>query len=358
MKAILPALCLALLASCNAAPEKTEYKMLVGTYTEGTGSEGVYLYDFNASTLECTLLDTAAAGNPSFIVPSADRTHAYSVSEYGDGRQGVCSFSMDPGSIEALGFRPGTGADPCNIIISGSSILTADYSGGSLSVFPLEEDGGIGELIFKFLPDEADSCVSHIHCAVESPDGKYVFVTDLGRDAVYRATIGGDVPSDFVKAYGFDREMHPGPRHMEFSRDGRFAYLLGETGDCVTTFRYKNGSLIHISTEKVYDADGKGSADIHISPDGRFVYTSQRLVGDGIAVFRRNRISGRLTRASYCPTGIHPRNFTITPDGRLLLCACRDDNRIEIYSIDGKTGELTATGKTVELPAPVCIKLF
>lgn len=366
MKNLFPTICLALLVSCSAVPSHTRYRMLVGTYTQGSASQGVYLYDFDSSTGETALLDTAQAGNPSFVVPSSDGTRAYCVCEFGDGTQGVASFVMEGGSIEALNFQPGCGADPCNIIIAGGSVLTSDYSGGSLSSFPLLSDGSIGPMEFSFTPScEYDAPASHIHCAVPSPDGKYVFITDLGRDAVYRAcplascyTESCGAPSDFVTAYQFDRKMHPGPRHMVFSPDGKFAYLLGETGDCLSVFRYSDGRLTHISTEKAYDAGGNGSADIHITPDGRFLYTSHRLISDGIAIFRRNPSKGTLTRAGYCPTGLHPRNFAITPDGTLLLCACRDSDRIEIYSIDRRTGMLTPTGKVIQVPSPVCIRLF
>lgn len=358
MRALVPALCFAILVSCNAAPVHTGYKMLVGTYTRGTSSCGIYLYDLDPSTGEAVLLDTAAALNPSFVIPSDDRTRAYSVCELGDGRQGVASFLMDSDRIDPLNFQPGCGDDPCNIIIANGSILTSDYSGGSLSAFPLCKDGSIGPLAFKYTPSPSDPEASHIHCAVLSPDGKYVFVTDLGRDALYRGTLDGSTPRGFVKAYEFDRETHPGPRHMEFSSDGKFAYLIGETGDCITVFKYTDGELIHISTEKAYEAGGQGSADIHLSPDGRFLYSSHRLKEDGIAIFRRNPSKGTLTHKGYLHTGLHPRNFTITPDGRFLLCACRDSDRIEIYSIDRKTGALTPTGKTIGIPSPVCIRLF
>ncbi|MBQ0007067.1 MAG: beta-propeller fold lactonase family protein [Alistipes sp.] len=139
---------------------------------------------------------------------------------------------------------------------------------------------------------------------------------------------------------------------------GRFAYLISELGDYVTAFEYSNGILKHLSTETAYEGNGRGSADIHVSPDNRYVYTSHRLKEDGIAIFRRNVNNGLLTHSGYVPTDRHPRNFAITPDGRLLLCACRDDNRNEIYSINCETGALTYTGKPIEIPAPVCIQFY
>lgn len=368
LKNIIGIALLSILAVGCSKPQNTTLKMLVGTYTEGNDSKGVYLYSLDTEKLEWELLDTAFVGNPSFVIPSDDRHFAYAVSEYSDGRQGVYSFTLTEHSIEVLNFRSGTGADPCNIVAAGGNIITSDYSGGTISVFPVCDDGSIDTIACRFVPGQ--DVISHIHCSAVSPDGKYVFTTDLGADNIYRATLPADacdatssadvcgLPYDFCTAYSFDREMHPGPRHLTFSNDGRFAYLISELGDYISTFEYSNGQLKHLSTEKAYDGDGCGSADIHVSPDDRFVYTSHRLKEDGIAVFRRDPVSGLLARAGYCPTGVHPRNFAITPDGSLLLCACRDDNRIEIYSIDSETGALTYTGKSIELPAPVCIQLF
>lgn len=346
---------LLLLTSCHSGQT---LRLLVGTYTEGNASEGVYLYEFNTGSCEAKLLDTVPAGNPSFVAASPDRNFAYAVSEYGDGRQGVYSFRLAESSLDSLNFSGGAGADPCNILLAGGYIFTADYSGGSMSVYPLNADGTVGEIAAQFAPDCSDGRVSHIHCAALSPDGKYVFITDLGRDAIHRVTLAedGGVPEDFTTVFEFDPEKHPGPRHFIFSQDGRYAFLIGETGDYLSTFRYRKGGLKHISTQKAYAGEGLGSADIHLSPDGRFLYTSHRLREDGVSIFKVR--GGKAENVGYCYTGIHPRNFTITPDGKLLLCACRDSGRIEIYKIDKKTGLLSATGKSITLPAPVCIQIL
>ena len=200
---------------------------------------------------------------------------------------------------------------------------------------------------------------SHIHCAVLSPDGKYIFVTDLGTDRILR----------FNRASG----IHPlgeadiawknwapgrlGPRHLTFSPDGRFAYLLCELSDKLIVFSYDEGRLSPIQVLTAYPGKGHGSADIHLSPDGRFLYTSHRLKGDGISIFSVNPADGKVTPSGFQPTGKHPRNFTITPDGRYLLCACRDESRIEIYAIDPSTGALTATARHIRVPSPSCVQV-
>ena len=351
-----------------------EYRLLVGTYTEETPAEGVYLYSFDSQTAEATLLDMAPSGNPSFVTLSPDQNRAYSVNEFKDGRQGVSSFILEGDKIRPLNLIPEDqidGRDPCNILDLGETVITSNYTGGSVTVFALDEkDGSLIQMsqYFSFwmrytqvvsgLP--VGEQPANMHCAVKSPDGKYVFVTNLGMDCVHRYDKGEGIHplGNSTIAWRHQGLTKYGPRHMVFSADGHFAYLLCELGDKLIVFEYHNGELFPIQTLTAYKGKGHGSADIHISPDGRFLYTSHRLKGDGIAIFTIDPATGKVRSAGFQPTGTHPRNFAITPDGRWLLCACRDDDRIEIYSIDNNTGLLTHSGKTIDLGAPVCIQVF
>lgn len=342
-------------------------RMLVGTYTKGNDSKGVYYYEFDEKTVDFRLLDTARAWNPSFVIPSADGRSAYCVCESADGREGACAFSLGDTAIDSVNFssnvpegRLELSGAPCNIVVVGKHAITSNYRGGTLSVFPLEEDGSLGAMSHVFVPENDPGIVSHMHCATLSPDGKHLYANDLGADIVYRFDVvdgEADMENPHV-AYRLDRDTHPGPRHSVFSADGRFMYLICELGDELDVFRCDGGELSLISSRKAYDGDGHGSADIHISPDGRFLYTSHRLKKDGISIFRIDPSSGDVVNIGFCPTGRHPRNFAITPDGKYLLCACRDDNRIEIFSIDARSGMLEATGKSLDLPAPVCIQFW
>lgn len=343
---------------------QSELRMLVGTYTDNTSAEGVYLYRFNQETAEFALLDTAKAENPSFVIPSEDRRFAYGVCEFHDGRQSAYAFRLGDSTIDLLNWQPTdgefSGADPCNVLLLDGHLITSNYTGGSVSVFPIGQDGLLGPQNWQFAPSWPAHITPHIHQAILSPDGKYVFVNDLGSDAVYRFDrTGGNHPlgSDEL-AWKFRGITTTGPRHGTFSPNGRFAYLLSELGDQLNVFSYSDGKLTPVHSLKAYSGGGKGSADIHFSPDGRFLYTSHRLKEDGISIWSVNQQTGRVKRVGYRKTGIHPRNFAITPNGRFLLCACRDSNAIEIYAIDQKDGSLADTGKRIELGAPVCIQLF
>lgn len=350
-------------------------RLLVGTYTEGTSAEGVYLYSYDPETAGCSLLSVAPSGNPSFVIPSPDGRMAWSVNEFNDGRQGVSTYSIEGDVITCLETVPIVkekvdGADPCNLLYTGDAIVSSNYTGGTVTAFKLTGEGRIEGMSQYFgygkeytqvltrlsLGEEA----AHMHCAVLSPDGKYIFVTNLGNDCIHRFERGtGGYPLGNETVAWQNRSLVKyGPRHMVFSADGRFAYLLCELGDKLVVFSYEDGLLTPIQTLTAYKGKGHGSADIHLSPDGRFLYTSHRLKKDGIAIFSVDPVSGEVKKAGYQETGIHPRNFAISPDGRFLLCACRDSSCIEIYGIDPESGALTLTDQRIEVGAPVCVQFL
>ena len=223
-----------------------------------------------------------------------------------------------------------------------------------MSVFPVGPDGNLGPLRQRFDFGEG----SHIHCCAVSPDGRYVLASDLGCDLIRRFPIqAGELPVGEPEI-AYRATPGSGPRHFVFSADGRFCYLLGELGDTLTVLRYEDGALTPVQELKAYRGRGKGSADIHFSPDGRFLYTSHRLRRDGIATFRVDPQSGKVRRAGFHRTGTHPRNFAITPDGRWLLCACRDADAIELYAIRPRSGRLRRTGRVIPLHRPVCVQVL
>lgn len=156
----------------------------------------------------------------------------------------------------------------------------------------------------------------------------------------------------------YDVQLAPGagPRHICFAPDGKHAYLITELSGDVIVLSYDEMKLDTIQTIKADTLDARGSADIHISPDGNFVYASNRLKGDGIAIFSVNSEDGTLEKAGYQLTGIHPRNFAITPNGKYLLVACRDTNEIQIFARDAETGLLQDIGEKIEMSKPVCLK--
>ena len=131
--------------------------------------------------------------------------------------------------------------------------------------------------------------------------------------------------------------------------------MIGELSGRVAAMRYEEGNLVPFQFIEADPFHAAGSADIHISPDGQFLYASNRLLGDGIAIFEIDQTSGKLEKLGYRLTGIHPRNFNITPNGKLLLCACRDSNVIQVFRRDMQTGFLHDTEQDIHTSKPVCL---
>ena len=347
----------------NAKGQGDDLAMLVGTYTNGT-SRGIYTFGFNQETGQATALDSTALTNPSFLIPSANGTRVYAVSEMNDSTAALSALAFDKqtGALRLLNTKLTGGADPCHVSTNGRMVLTANYSGGNLTVFPLNPaDGTLLPAATRFNgatggPDTVRQCTPHIHCTLFSPDGKYLFATDFSADRILRFTIQDNDSLPQADGVAANIEADSGPRHLTFSPDGRFAYLISELSGKVTAFSYDAGQLTQIQSIAADHAAARGSADIHLSPDGRFLYASNRLKEDGIAIFAVNPNNGQLTPAGYQKTGLHPRNFGITPNGKYLLAACRDSNVIQVFSRNPDNGLLTDTHQDIRVDKPVCIQ--
>ena len=359
----------ALLTFITFAQDKN-LMMYIGTYTEGGNSKGIYTYHFNQENGIFELLSSATAANPSFVTLSPDGKHLYAVSEYNDGRQGAYSFDVSEDKVQLSNpvflptapkkVLPRAGADPCHIVSDSKYVITANYTGGDISVFSLDAAGRLQtEVQHISFVGKTPERVAHIHCIIPTPDKKYILATDLGNNRVYRFHYNNKTHknSEVLTAQRVAYEVSDGqgPRHLTFSKDGRFAYLINELGGECVVLSYCKGKLKEVQRIMADEGGGRGSADIHISPDGRFLYTSHRLKKDGIAIFAIDPEKGTLTKIGYQHTGIHPRNFAITPNGKYLLVACRDDNKIQVFERNEATGELTETAQGIEVDKPTCI---
>ena len=328
--------------------------MLVGTYTGGE-SEGIYIYGFDPETARTEYAGMARVENPSYMTASADGTTVYAVSENGGAVPSLANafaFDAATGALTFVNSVETSGAAPCNIVTNGHIVATANYGGGDISVFGIGEDGVLTPLE-QVLKLPASGVKSHMHCVKFSPDGRWLFAADLGTDKIARWRVRhGRIDGASLKT--FDVPAGSGPRHFIFDNAGRNVYLINELSGTVMAFRYRNGGLEHFQTVLADTAGGHGSADIVLTPDGRWLYASNRLKNDGIAIFAVSPGDGALTPAGYQTTGIHPRNLSIAPGGRFLTSANRDTGSVEIFAIDHATGALTAV-ESITLDKPVCV---
>ena len=344
--------------------------MLVGTYTSG-GSTGIYVYRFDTETGASKYVSEVKAINPSYLAISANERYVYSVGENSEKNAVAYAFSFDKqtGQLNLLNMQPVNSSGSCYIATDrlGRFVTTANYSGGTVSVLPLAADGSLQPVVKVFEYEGSGTDVRrqekpHLHCTIFSPDQKYLFAADLGADKLHKFAVGGETPflaTGTPEAYSL--EPGSGPRHLTFHPNGKFAYLINELSGKVTVFHYADGHfepVQYLSSDTSTGDGNKGSADIHVSPDGRFLYASNRANTNDIAIFRINASDGKLTVVGFQPTGLHPRNFIITPNGKFLLAANKDSNSIQVFEINKKTGLLkeNTTRQITSIDQPVCLK--
>ncbi|MFC5430408.1 lactonase family protein [Paraburkholderia denitrificans] len=367
--------------SSAAASAGGVFNLIVGTYTGGKG-EGLYVYRFDTNTGEATPLSVAKTVNPSYLVVSRDARFVYAVNELpgDDGpaslRGDVSAFGFDPasGQLTFLNKVSAEGNDPCYLSLSpdGRYLLVANYSiaadpGGSFSVLPVEPDGKLGAAALTVHhegggPVKGRQDNAHVHSTVFSPDGHFVFAQDLGTDKLYayRYTPDGGA----VVAPAESRYTHmpagSGPRHLVFGNDGRHAYLTSELNATVTVLRYRDGHLTPEQVEPLVEPGFKGAvgaAALHLSPDGRFLYVSNRGDANDISIFAVDATNGKLARVGrQSSLGKAPREFAIDPTGRWVIVGNQGSDTAYVFRRDPQTGLLGPDPKRLDIPSSVDFK--
>lgn len=355
--------------SQNAEAQKLN--LLIGTYTAPGKSEGIYVYEFDTTTGKLVYKNKVTGiTNPTYLTLSNDERYVYSVNETGQGKGSVSSFGFNKqsGALTLLNQKSSGGDGPCYVSTDkkGKNLFVANYSGGSFSVLPILADGSLDSpsqiTIFKHNGvGRGQQAQPRAHSAVLSPDEKYVLVNDLGNDQImaYKYTAHYNVPLSPSKYGNVDLPPGSGPRHFEFHPNKKFGYAVQELNCEVVAYRYKKGKLTHLQTisglPEGYNKR-RWAADIHVSPDGKFLYSSNRDDANDIAIFAIGK-NGKLTSVGRHPSmGKAPRNFVIDPGGNFLLVANHSSDSVIILKRDKKTGMLSDTGEKIEVIAPVCLK--
>jgi 6-phosphogluconolactonase len=341
----------------------------IGTYTR-LGSEGVYTLRLNGETGELKQVSVATGlENPSFVALDSTGDHLYAVSETSafNGSGGITAFNVNKstGELSQINQQSTGGPGPCHLMVDAtdSIVIVTNYSGGSVSVHPIADDGSVGELS-DFVQHEGSSVnqrrqqEAHAHSVNIDASNSRAYICDLGMDKVLTYDI--DVTNGKLSlATEVDEVAGEGPRHFTFHPSGDYVYVNNELGNTVTVYDLGgDGELSPKQTESTLPAGWEGeshTADIHTSPDGKFLYCSNR-GHDSLAIFSIDDSDGRITHIGNESTqGNTPRNFAITPDGKFLLAENQDSDSIVTFKREND-GTLTPTGSVLNVPAPVCLQ--
>lgn len=349
-------------ATCYAQKSSNELLMVVGSYTNGS-AEGIASYIFNQESGEFSMVSSAKSSNPSYLAFSSCGNFLYAVNENSAEDAAISSFSFnrESGEVTPINSVKVLGAAPCYIELMGDRAISANYTGGSISVVEINQCSGEVEslLLHQEFNHSKNEKKSHLHTAVTTPDGEYLLATDLGHDKIYTFKREDILAKDLGDCLPYQTtrvKEGSGPRHLAINSSGERLYLLNELSGTVITYSLKDGHLAELATAKADSVGGNGSADIHISGDGKFLYATNRLKEDGISTFKICQEDGSIEKIAYNNTGSHPRNFIITPNDKYLLVACKNSNCIEIFKRDITSGLLTKEEKMIEVDSPVCIK--
>lgn len=357
--------------------QPTKEILYVGTFSV-RGSEGIYAFSFDRVKRTLKLLQTVPSlESPSYLAIHPTGKFLYSVNrgkaDVTDNGGSVSAYGIDPksGKLSGLNHRPSYGDGPCYISVdkTGKYVFIANYNEGNLVVLPLFDDGIIGN------PSDAKKYVGssinpsrqegpHIHSAVISPDNRFLYASDLGTDKVYIYEFNSS-NGTLTPAKTAEVSVNPGsgPRHFTFHPSGKFAFLAEELTSSVCSFSVNKltGALTIIQdTVKSLPESFKAtntSADIHTDTKGKYLYLSNR-GHNSVSIFSISPTGKINLIGQQATAGKTPRNFLIDPKGEFIFVANQDSDTIVMFRINPKTGKLTAVGKPVKVPSPVCLKLL
>jgi 6-phosphogluconolactonase len=339
-----------------------------GTYT-GAKSQGIYVSRFDPATGRLSAPELAAeTQNPSFLAVHPGGHYLYAVNE-ADHTGTVSAFALDTntGKLTPLNRQASGGSGPCHLAVdaTGKCLLVANYNSGSIAALPIHSDGSLGEATTTIQHtgssvNPARQTGPHAHFICLSPDNRFALNCDLGLDKVFAYRLDADTaklsPGDPPFA---NVAPGSGPRHLTFSPDGKFVYVINEMASTISTFAddATNAALAEMQMLSTLPTDFSGNntaAEIIMHPSGKFLYASNR-GDDSIAVFAVDQKSGLLTFIECQSTqGRTPRHFVIDPTGHWLLAENQASDSVVVFSIDADTGKLKPNGQTIAVGAPVC----
>lgn len=346
--------------------------VFVGSFNWDKSAEGLYVYELdNTGKLEKITSFTGIA-NPSYLTISADGKFVYSCTESktpGGGSVSSFEFNYAKKSLTLINTQPSKGENPVYVSLhkNGKWLVDGNYTEGSVTVYPLETNGRIDSAVqnIHFSEGSIDKIRqdrAHIHSTVFSPDFNYVFMPDLGADKIrcYQFDPLSKTPLMPTQQEFVATNPGSGPRHFTFHPNGEFAYCIEELSGTIESYNYEKGNLKKLQQIETHPDEIKSgfeSSDIHISPDGKFLYASNRGQENNIAIFSITE-NGLLKKVGYQETGgRHPRIFAIDPSGKFLIVANVFTGNLVVFKRNIQTGLLEKAGEETGIKQPSCVKI-
>ncbi len=359
------------LLALNSSLYAQKYQIIVGSYTTAAKPEGIFVYDFNSQTGEMTYKNKAVVSNPTFLTVAPDQKHIYSVNEDKKPFISAFNYNSSSGELTLINKVDPKGAGPAYVSVDARSqyVFSANYNDGTLSALPIQKDGSLGSNV-QLIRHEGHGPLKaqagpHVHSVVVSPDNKYLFAVDLGTDKINTYRFNPKNTSPLSPGKPPFTSVPPGsaPRHFTFHPNKKWAYVIQELTGVMTAYRYKRGTLTRIDTVSLLSKDFNGApnaADIHVSPDGKFLYGSNRGDhSDDLTICSIDQKRGKLTLAGkQSSLGKSPRNFAIDPSGNFLILANQNSNNLFIFKRDQNTGLLSPTGYKVDIIKPTVVQFL
>lgn len=343
-----------------------EIPFYLGTYTKGSQSQGIYLGRLDSETGKLAPVTLAGEGrNPGFLAFSPDRKFLYAAME--DKESAVGAYRVNPDlTLTFLNQQPAGGDAACHVSVdaTGRNVFVSNYTGGNMAGFRTKPDGSLGErtALVQFsdpVPDRKKK--SNGHSAYTDSSNRFLYACDLGTDQVWIFAL--DAEKGTLTPLTTPSAAAPtgsGPRHLAIHPGGSHVYVNNEYGMSVTVFtrNQETGALIelqNISTLPEGSSREKMStAEIFFHPSGKWLYVSNR--GHNSIASYAVGTDGKLALLEIVPLGVdHPRSFAIDPSGNWLIAAGMNSNKIASFKLDPATGRLSATGETMDVPAPACV---
>lgn len=358
------------LLNINFVFAQTKTLMFVGTYTDGKPDKGIYVYELNLSNGALSLVsNTENIVNPSFLTVSPDGKFLYACTETKLPQHGnVSAFEINPtnGNLKFINKQSANGENPVYVSVHKNNkfVVTGNYGEGNVTVLTKNEDGSLN--IFTQSIQFSGTSINkerqekpHVHSANFSPKNDFLFLPDLGTDKIRAFKFEEKQSKPLIEAneLTINTEAGGGPRHMAFHPNQKFVYSIEEMSGNIIGYKYKNGQLSKIQSimSNQKKAEIYSSADIHISPDGKFLYATNR-VENTISIFKIAK-NGILTLLGHESTfGETPRNFNIDPTGNFVIVANQSSNNIVVFRRNTETGFLTKLSDDTKILHPSCLQ--